>query len=505
MRTPLLISVTMLIGMFASAFAQNDAPLHLQSAIRGRPIPGRYIVVLTDGTNARAVAQRHGVAPTFIYTSALNGFAAALSRGQLQRLRRDADVRYIDEDGVVQADWTDGGLPSSQEREAGGDVVQTGATWGLDKLDQEWGGGLDGNYNYVERGLGVNVYVVDTGIRVTHNEFDGTAANRAKAGAMGFDAFGGNGVDCNGHGTHIAGTIGGTTYGVAKAVKLYSVRVLDCSGSGTWANFIAGVEWITANHVKPAVANASLGGPYVQAANDAVSKSVSWGVTWVVPSGGSNTDACNFSPGSTAAAITVGATDSSNAKAAFSNHGPCVDVHAPGVNITSAWITSDAATATLSGTSMSSSHVAGLAALYAGVNKTAAPGQITDAVTNSAVNGAITGLPSGTANLLAHKLNGNLSGTGEQLQEPDVINGQNYYWSNNAGYHHVWLRGTPGTNYNIEFYKWNGTVWVKVAQKVTSSTNEYLKYHGSGAAYYMYLVKSAAGSGTYDSWLSRPA
>jgi len=493
-----------------TGLAQNEAALNLQAARGGKAIPDHYIVVLKDGASTAAVTQRHGVSPNHVYSSVLNGFAGQLTRGQLQRMLRDPDVKYVDEDGVVQLVQASPGQVAPQEAaEINPAVVQPGATWGIDKTDQNWAVGTNGSYNYTNRGLGVNVYIVDTGIRTTHNEFDGAALNRAKAGALGFDALGGNGQDCNGHGTHVAGTVGGTTYGIAKAVKLYSVRVLDCFGNGTWAGFIAGAEWVTANHVKPAVANASLGGGLTPSANDAVTKSVSWGVTWVVAAGNFNVDACTQSPSATPAAITVGATDINNAKAGFSNHGPCVDIHGPGVNITSAWIGSDVATNTISGTSMASPHVAGLAALYHETVKTAAPGQVTAAVKESGSRGVITGLPGGTVNLLSHKVNGTHNGVNQgpgvsctNQQEPTLFGGfYCFYFNPNPGWVHIWLRGTPGTNFNIELYRTAGGPWVKVAQKVTASTNEYLKSFQPGGHYYMYMVTSASGSGTYDSWI----
>lgn len=493
----------------------TEAPLHLMassSSSGARPIAGQYIVVLKDAAGGAAVtgasvAAQHAVTPLYTYGTALKGFAARLTAAQLEKLRHDPSVAYIDQDGVthvVQEPAVTQDPKNLKGQDPSVASVQPGATWGIDKLDQEWGGAPDGNYNYTDTGKGVNVYVVDTGIRTTHNDFDGLALNRAKAGAAGFDAFGGNGQDCYGHGTHVSGTIGGTTYGVAKGVTLYSVRVLDCTGSGTWSGFIAGVDWVTNKHLSPAVANASLGGGFVQAANDAVTKSVSWGVTWVIAAGNNNDNACNYSPSSTPAAITVAASDINNAKAYFSNWGPCVDLYGPGVNVTSDWYTSDNATAVLSGTSMATPHVAGLAALYLSANKTAAPGEVADAIHYSAENNVITGNITGTPNLLAHKINGSLAGTGSSQQKPDVFPSQWYYWANNPGYHHVWIRGTPGTNFNVEFYKWDGANWIKVAQKIGSSTNEYLVYYGAGAAYYMYLVKSASGGGTYDSWVIRP-
>jgi len=507
MRRTLTLALAIL-GLASPGFAQN-AQLHLQRD-RGKALAGSYIVVLNEGASAGAVAERHGASPTHVYSTVLNGFAAELSRGQLQQVLRDPDVKYVDEDGVVQAvQATPGSVGSSLDASADVDpaVVQPGATWGLDKLDQQWGAGLDGGYDYTNRGLGVNAYIVDTGIRYTHQDFDGAALNRAKKG---FDAVtpGGSAADCNGHGTHVAGTVGGTTYGVAKAVKLYAVRVLDCGGSGSWAGFIAGAEWVTANHIKPAVANASLAGGYTQAANDAVTKSISWGVVWVLAAANANDNACNWSPASTPNAITVGATDINNNKAGFSNWGPCVDINGPGVNITSDWWTADNATNTISGTSMASPHVAGLVALYLEAVKTSHYGQTTTAILNSGVRGIIGGLFGGTPNLLAHKIVGRHTGVNQapgancSNQEPDVFNGQCYYFNATAGYIHIWLRGQPGTNLNIGLYQWNGSAWVLKASKATGSTNEYLKYSAAGGFYYMYLItNSLATAGTYDSWI----
>jgi subtilisin family serine protease len=505
-----MIAIT--VSFSIPGFAQREAPLHTQATRGGKAIPGSYIVVLQDGADAGAVTQRHGVAARYVYSSVINGFAGDLNRGQLNQLRRDPDVKYIDEDAELTLLQASPGsvAPPDVAGEIVADVVQPGATWGIDKLDQQWGAGTNGSYNYTNTGALVNVYIVDTGIRTTHTQFDGAALNRAKAGTAGFDVFGGNGQDCNGHGTHVAGTVGGTTWGVAKAAKLYSVRVLDCNGNGSFAGFIAGAEWVTANHIKPAVANASIGcigGCIVQAAIDAVQKSVSWGVTWVVSAGNDNLNACNNTPAAAPSAITVGATDINNNKAGFSNHGACVDIHAPGVGITSAWWTSDVASAVLNGTSMASPHVAGLAALYHQTVKYAAPGQVTDAIKHAGVRGVVGGLPALTVNLLAHKVNGTHTGVNQapgancNNQEPDSFNGQCYYYSPAAGWHHVWLRGTVGAagNFNLQLYRWNGAAWVLAVQKTGTSNNEYIKTFQPGATYYMALVQTAGGaSGTYD-------
>jgi subtilisin family serine protease len=241
-------------------------------------------------------------------------------------MSRHAEVAFIEEDGEVSIDTT-----------------QTGATWGLDRIDQR-NRPLNGTFVYTYAGSGVRAYVIDTGIRTTHSQF-GTRA------AVSYDALGGNGQDCNGHGTHVAGTIGGSTYGVAKSVQLRAVRVLNCSGSGTNSGVIAGVDWVRANHIKPAVANMSLGGGASSALDTAVNNAINAGVTFVVAAGNSNANACNYSPARVGAAITVGSTTSGDVRSSFSNYGSCVDIFAPGSSITSAWYTSKRSTCRASATS----------------------------------------------------------------------------------------------------------------------------------------------------------
>jgi subtilisin family serine protease len=489
-------------------FSTRSEPAPLLEHRGARKLPGEYIVVLHDGADANAVAARHGKSPKHVYSAALNGFATALTMGELQRLRHDDAVRYVEEDGIAEihqqmqapTNMPDIGGPSTQ-------VTQpTPATlWGLDKLDQDFGSGLSGNYNYTIYGNGVNVYVLDTGIRTTHNEFDGLIANRAKAGALGFDAMGGNGQDCNGHGTHIAGTIGGWTYGVAKKAKLYSVRVVDCNGAGPWSNVIAGIDWVTNKHVKPAVGVMALGGAgVVTAVVDAVNTSIDYGVTYVVSAGSSNSDACTFTPSGIVRAITVAATDNTNARHPASNWGACVDTNSPGIGVQSAWWTSDVASQIISGTSPAAAHVAGLATMYLEVVKNATPAQVTDVLADNYGAGTVTGLVGATPNVIAHANTGSLGGAGAAMQMPRSILGQFYYFSTNAGFHHVWLRGTPGTNYNIKFYQWNGAAWILKATKATASTNEYLVTSQPGGFFYQYTIESASGSGTFDSWVLRP-
>jgi len=256
-----------------------------------------------------------GVRLQRVYTAALKGLAASLSDAQVSALRADPRVAYLEADQVMEASTT-----------------QNNATWGLDRIDRR-NLPLNGTYTYTATGAGVNAYIIDTGIRTSHSDFGGRAR-------VGYDAIGGNGQDCNGHGTHVAGTVGGSTYGVAKGVTLYAVRVLDCSGSGSTSGVIAGVDWVTRNHVKPAVANMSLGGGASTALDTAVNNSISAGVTYAIAAGNSNRDACKYSPARVSAAITVGATTSSDVRASYSNYGSCVDLFAPGSSITSDWYTS---------------------------------------------------------------------------------------------------------------------------------------------------------------------
>jgi len=313
---------------------QLGAPLHQASP--GLRIDGDYIVVLKDGADARAVAAIAGVSPRYEY-SIINGFAASLSKGQLTALRQNADVAYVEEDQIAQADAT-----------------QYSATWGIDRIDQR-ALPLSGSYNYTTTASTVYAYIIDTGLQTSHSEFSGRATNV-------YDAFGGSGADCQGHGTHVGGTVGGVTYGVAKGVKLRGLRVLDCAGSGSNSGVIAGMDWVRTNHIKPAVANMSLGGGYSSTVNTSANNLANAGVFLAVAAGNNGADACNYSPASASAATTVGSTTSSDGRSSFSNYGACVDIYAPGSSITSAQLNGTATT--MSGTSMASPHVAGAGAIY---------------------------------------------------------------------------------------------------------------------------------------------
>ena len=270
-------------------------------------------------------------------------------------------------------------------------TTETGATWGIDRIDQH-NLPLSGTYSYTNNGAGVTAYIIDTGIFFGHAEFGG----RAKTG---FDAVtsGGNAADCNGHGTHVSGTVGGNTYGVAKGVSLVAVRVLGCNGSGSTSGVVAGIDWVTSNHVagQPAVANMSLGGGASTALDAAVRNSIADGVAYAIAAGNGNfigiaQDACKYSPARVTEAMTIGATDRTDKKASWSNYGNCVDWFAPGISITSAWYTSTTATNTISGTSMATPHTTGVAALYLATNRSATPQQVRDALYAATTKGAVT-------------------------------------------------------------------------------------------------------------------
>ncbi len=354
-------------------------------------IPNNYIVVLDDGVigergeNSIAGYMADDMARLYhgklkhVYKHALNGFSVEMSEADAEAMSQDYRVLFVEEDGVMTADAT-----------------QTNPPWGLDRIDQR-NRPLSGTYTYNWTGSGVRVYVIDTGIRTTHTQFGGRASNV-------FDAFGGSGADCNGHGTHVSGTVGGSTYGVAKSALLRGVRVLDCGGSGSTSGVIAGVNWVTQNHINPAVANMSLGGGASSALDSAVNSLSNSGVPIAVAAGNSNANACDSSPARAVNAITTGSTTSSDARSSFSNFGTCLDIFAPGSSILSAWYTSDTATATLSGTSMASPHVAGVAALYKQANPSASATTVRNAIVNNATTNVITNVGTGSPNRLLYSL-----------------------------------------------------------------------------------------------------
>lgn len=366
-------------GRNAPPAAQATAPQSKGGKFRRteRAIPNQYIVVFNNDVGdvrslANRLARAHQGTILYVYEHSIKGFAVRLPEAAALALSQNPQVAYVEEDGEVR-------IVGTQPRATPG--LEGPVSWGLDRIDQNYLP-LNGVYNYNRVGSGVHAYIIDTGVRPSHQEF-GSRANAV------FDAFGGNGIDCHNHGTHVAGTTGGRVYGVAKNVMLYGVRVLDCGGSGSWASVIAGVDWVTYYHIKPAVANMSLGGWANDAVDDAVRQSISAGVTYVIAAGNSNDNAAFYSPARVGEAITVGATDSSDTRAWFSNYGWVLDVFAPGVLIPSAVASSDTAIDWFSGTSMAAPHVAGVVAQYLEAYPWATPADAHWAITAHATYGVV--------------------------------------------------------------------------------------------------------------------
>jgi subtilisin family serine protease len=378
------VSVGAAVGTATPAWAAEGV---IRGAGSADAVPGSYIVVLKDtarSLSAASLTGRYGGTASHVYTSALHGYAATMSERQARRVAADPAVAYVQQDQWVHAL----------------DVQDDPPSWGLDRVDQRFLP-YDQTYTFSTNAAGVNAYIIDTGIRATHREFGGRVR-------MGRDTIDNDddSTDCMGHGTHVAGTVGGSSFGVAKGVTLWAVRVLNCQGSGTDAQVIAGVDWVTANAVRPAVANMSLGGGVAPALDEAVRRSIASGITYAIAAGNSGRDACDFSPARTPEAITAGATTISDTRAGFSNTGTCLDIFAPGVGINSAWLDSDTATISLSGTSMASPHVAGTAALYLAQHPGATPQQIRDALVGVATPDRVVDPRPGSPNLLLYTNSG---------------------------------------------------------------------------------------------------
>jgi subtilisin family serine protease len=450
------------------------------SDLMGVPVDDQYIVTLKDDVAPRAFATSEAATGSQIlsvYTNAINGFAAVLDASALERLAKDPNVESIEQDRIVVLQ---------------GDQVDP--PWGLDRVDQR-SGTRNSRYSYANTGAGVTAYVIDTGILESHVDFGG----RVGAGYTAYTDGRGT-TDCNGHGTHVAGTIGGSTYGIAKAVSLIPIRVLSCSGSGSISGVIAGINWAISDHASgsTAVANMSLGGLYSAALNSAVANATADGIVFAVAAGNNNRLACSYSPASAPTAITVGAIGGSDDRASFTNYGSCLDVFAPGVSIKSATIASSSAWRLLSGTSMASPHVAGAAALLLQSDPTATPAQIAALIVNSATPDVITGLAAGSPNLVLY--------TGAAFVSPNPVapsvptsltavggvTQASLSWTapTQSG-------GADVTDYVVEYSSNSGSTWTVFADGVSTSTSATVTGLTNGTTY-QFRVKAVSSGGTSE-------
>jgi subtilisin family serine protease len=369
-------SLVLVVSIFGALTA--SAPALAAGGRAGDAIPGRYIVVVKQDRDPAAVARWQDAADRHVF-STVHGFSARLGAAQVRALRESARVAYVEPDRVVTADTTQ--------------TLSGGQPWGIDRIDQR-ALPLDSRYTYNATAASVTAYVIDTGLTYGHPDFGGRAA-------FAYDAFGGNGADCNGHGTHVAGTIGGARWGIAKNVKLRAVRVLNCSGSGSTSGIIGALDWVRTHAAPPAVANMSLGGGRSTALNNATNSLAGSGVFIAVAAGNENQNACNVSPASASAAYTTAASDSTDKRASFSNYGSCVDGYAPGVAIRSDWLSNG--TNTISGTSMATPHVAGVAALYKSAFGDASSSIVASWINSNATANVIRSNRTGTPNRLLYK------------------------------------------------------------------------------------------------------
>lgn len=416
MRLPrLLLAAAASVSLAACAGGESDPLARVDdgAAAAGvsQVLEGRYLVMLRPGeapllSRLDELINGLGGGTALMALPIINGALLSLTERQAELLAALPGVLHVEQDQIL----------STRA------ITQSNATWGLDRSDQR-ALPLDQRYTYPDQaGAGVNVYIVDTGIHRTHVDFGGRVvggrnfASRSLldsfpiplplpidlGGLLGGEVDPEDFDDCNGHGTHVAGTAAGSTWGIAKRAHLYAVRVLGCGGSGSTSGVIAGVQWVADNHIQPAVANMSLGGGSSEALDTAVREAVNRGVTMVVAAGNDNANACNGSPNRVAEAITVGATDNQDRRSSFSNFGTCNDLFAPGTSITSAWHTGDTATNTISGTSMAAPHVAGAAALILGATPDASPAAVSAALLDQAIAGVISNVGTGSPNRLLY-------------------------------------------------------------------------------------------------------
>ncbi|MFE7709585.1 S8 family serine peptidase [Streptomyces sp. NPDC057486] len=386
---------------FPAAAAGTAAEGRIENAGAQGAISGSYIVTLDEAaadagsTQGKALAKEYGATIKKTYRAALNGYAVELSEAQAKKFAADPAVESVVQNRTFTVSGTQPSPPS----------------WGLDRIDQKTLP-LNQSYTYPDKaGEGVTAYIIDTGVRITHSDFGGRAS-------YGYDAIDNDNTaqDGNGHGTHVAGTVAGSAYGVAKKAKIVAVRVLDNSGSGTTAQVVAGIDWVTAHAVKPAVANMSLGGGADSVLDAAVRNSIASGITYAVAAGNESTNASTKSPARVTEAITVGSTTSTDARSSFSNYGSVLDIFAPGSSITSSWNTSDSATNTISGTSMATPHVAGAAALYLADHPADTPAQVSAGLVAAASTGVVTSPGTGSPNRLLNVGSGTTTPPGPKFE-----------------------------------------------------------------------------------------
>ncbi|WP_135228405.1 S8 family peptidase [Deinococcus fonticola] len=461
-------------------------------------IPGQYIVVFSDGAaqssnlsaqSAGGLIQSLGLDPQGvvirnIYTQALKGFAGKLSAQNIATLRADPRVKYIEQDQTMYADAT-----------------QSNPTWGLDRIDQR-SLPLDSSYTYGSAS-NVKAYILDTGINTAHTAFGGRAVWGANFTGDG------NNTDCQGHGTHVAGTVGSSTWGVAKDVRLVAVKVLNCQGSGSNAGIIQGMDWVIANKTGPSVVNMSLGPSSratSQALDDAIARLANANVIPVVAAGNSNDDSNYYSPARAPLAITVGSTTNTDARSSFSNYGTALDIFAPGSNITSTWIGSTTATNTISGTSMATPHVAGAVALILGANPSYTTAQATSALLSKATTGKVTSAGTGSVNRLLY------TGTGSTTTPPTgttttysgyVSSRTSSYKPGSTGFSYAGgtlkgnLSGPSGTDFDLYLQKRSSTgTWTDVASSEGGTSSEAISYTATSGTY-RWEVYSYSGRGSY--------
>jgi subtilisin family serine protease len=500
MRRYLFFFLALVIAIPAAGWLPaNEKKVELHNADHFyKPIKDQYIVVLTKGSDPQKLVDDLKITPIHLYDGAgggLVGFAAKLDQPTVDALELRPEVELIELDGEV-------GIS---------EVQQTGATWGLDRIEQRFLP-LDGDYWYYlnavqPSGATTHAYVIDTGILFSHVDFGGRATT---APGQTYSALGGSALDNNGHGTHVAATLGGTTFGVAKDTTLHAVKVLNSIGMGTWSDVIAGVNWVTANRNDPAVANMSLSDATNRAADLAINASVASGVFYAVSAGNFSFDACNFSPASATGAMAVASTDATDTRGPFSNWGPCVDIFAPGEGITSAWNSSTTATSVMNGTSAASPHVAGAAALYLSQYPWAPPALTRGVLTFQSTPGVVASAGTGSPNLLLYSKAfdqlGSDTGSLSTLAQIDIpFNGVAFHVKTPALLEAL-LAGSAGTNFNLTLYQFNSTlgVFMPVASSSAAGSTEHLLFHGPAGNYYWEVSNGSAAAGTYTILTNQP-